>query len=196
MSGIIGDNTGRGTGLIKAAGGGDWIRLNTTTVSGSPSTISIDSVFSSTYKIYRLFFNDVNYSTGAYQDLQFLVSGTAQTSADYEWKCVHLYGDFAASTSSDGTKNTGSGFRYTQGYLQSQADYPESGNITFYNPNDSTAYNAMTSVATCYDGSHWRVIWGAGFYNGGKIAATGIKMTLSSGNVSTGEYVMYGLKRA
>ena len=184
----------RGDQTYAEAGGGDMVRLNTTTVSSSVSTLSMDTVFSSTYKIYKLFYCDVNYSTSAYMDMQFLVSGAVQNSADYNWKAAFNYGALTASGWSEGTKNTTSGFRYTQGYYQNNADHPESGEIVFFNPNDNTMYNAIQSHASCYDGSNWRDIYGTGYYTGGKISATGIKFTVSSGTIDSGTYMLYGIK--
>ena len=43
MSGIIGDNTGRGTGLIKSAGGGKLLQVVGTSVTDTDTTTSVNS---------------------------------------------------------------------------------------------------------------------------------------------------------
>ena len=55
-------------------------------------------------------------------------------------------------------------------------------------------YNAIQSHASCYDGSNWRDIYGTGYYTGGKISATGITFTVSSGTIDSGTYMLYGIK--
>ena len=56
MSGIIGNNTGRGTGLIKAASVSvDYVKLATYATSGAESELVCDGDFSSTYQHYMYY---------------------------------------------------------------------------------------------------------------------------------------------
>ena len=73
----------RGDGTWVAPTGGDWIKLHGSTLSGTASEVDIDSVFSSSYKVYKLFIVDYDVSTDGLIRVPFLVSGTVQTAADY-----------------------------------------------------------------------------------------------------------------
>tara|TARA_R100000093_G_scaffold66790_1_gene38016 strand:- start:157 stop:330 length:174 start_codon:yes stop_codon:yes gene_type:complete len=54
MTGIVAQNVGRTSGLIKAAsgGGGVWTLISTFTSDGSDATATFDSDIDSTYPIY------------------------------------------------------------------------------------------------------------------------------------------------
>ena len=61
MSGIIAQNVGRHTGLIKAAGGGGaWNLIQTLTSDGSDATMSFTSGLDSTYDEYVFIFNGLH----------------------------------------------------------------------------------------------------------------------------------------
>ena len=61
MSGIIAQNVGRHTGLIKAtAAGGEWTLISTVTSDGSDATISFTSGIDSTYDEYCIKLFNIN----------------------------------------------------------------------------------------------------------------------------------------
>ena len=62
MSGIIAQNAANATGLIKAAAGGPWTLLTTSTASAS-ATVAFTSNIDSTYPIYLFEFNNMHPAT-------------------------------------------------------------------------------------------------------------------------------------
>ena len=179
-------------------GAADWVRLNTNTISSGVASFTVDNVFSSTYQIYKLFWSDVSYSTAVYPEIQFVTGGdgTVAAGSTYKWKAQFIYGSLTGSAVSDGTQSQTTGFRVTNAYDQNDSDYPSSGDITFFNPASDTMYNAIQSNVAIYESGQWRYIYGTGYYDGAKIAATGYKFNADTGTVDTGEFVLYGLKRA
>ena len=148
MSGIIAQNVGRHTGLIKAAegGGGAWNVIQSITASGDAS-VSFTSGIDSTYKQYYIAWNNVNTVTGGESDagviqMNFSVdSGSnynvSKTSSYYA--AYHKEDDneaYAAySTYWDGTKTTAQTVMNSMG---AAADECGAGYIYLFNPSDTT----------------------------------------------------------
>jgi len=83
MSGIISDNQGRSSGLVKSAASSDYVKLNTTTVSSAVASVSIDGHFTSDYDYYNLYFTNVRPAADAQLDLRFNSGGSALTASEY-----------------------------------------------------------------------------------------------------------------
>jgi hypothetical protein len=88
MSGIIGDNTGRGTGLIKAVGGGAWNLIATQTAS-TDASIEFDGNMNDTYRVYKLIIDHwVGSVDGPYLNSTFKRDGEGSYNtgaSDYKW---------------------------------------------------------------------------------------------------------------
>jgi len=183
---------------FQAAGGGEWTRLNTQTISSSIANFTVDNVFSSTYQTYKLFWNDVDYSAAAYPLIQFLTGGdgTVASGSTYKVKYNFTYNGLTAHASAGGSNTQTTGFSPTSLYNHNHSDYGSTGEITFFNPADNTQYNAILFNTNYYDGTHWRNSYGNGYYDGAKISATGYKLSSNTGTIDTGEYTLYGIKRA
>jgi len=197
MSGIISDNTGRGTGLIKAAAGGNLIKLGATTVSSSTAYIDLTTVFSSTYKYYKLFANDIEFNTSTYMEVSFLVGGTVQTGT-YNGKHVAIIGTDSTSSGQDDDQSATSGFRPIGGWVHSTGqDVNCSMELTFFDPNNNGTYNIMTWSANVRQssGSNTAIyMFGQGHY-AASIAATGVRVAATSGNtLEAGTFSLYGIK--
>ena len=78
MSGIIAQNIGKSTGLIKAldVASGNWKHISTLTSDGSDSDLSFTSGLNSTYPIYRFEFINIHAETnGAWLMVNFSIDG-------------------------------------------------------------------------------------------------------------------------
>jgi len=193
-------SSGAGAGAVfeAAAGGGEWARLDTTTVSSSVSSVVIDNVFSATYQTYVLYFNGVTFNTGIHPFVQFVTGGdgTVASAANYSTKWHEQHNDFGASADASSYNTTPNGFYVTETYAQNSTDLATYGQMTFYNPYSNSFYNTVTHLWSCYDGSHFYIQRGYGAYQA-KIVATGIKIQPNGANtLEAGEFVMYGIKRA
>ena len=183
---------------FQAAASGAWVRLATDTITGGPASVIRDNVFSSTYQVYKLLYNDVTYSTGTYPFLQFLTGGdgTVAAASSYKHKAVFLYGGLTTSSVSDMTQSQTTGIQLNTTYDQDSTDISSNGEITFYNPADNTFYNTVMSAVSNFESGQFRYFRGITAYDGAKISATGYKFYPNAGTISTGEFVLYGLARA
>ena len=117
MSGIIADNSGRHTGLVKASsgGGGVWNLILTQTASSS-ATISFTSGIDSTYDEYVFTFINLHPET----DDRGLMVGFRDGSTDYDatkttakWQTFHAEDDSTSvlSYDSDNDQHQSTGFQ-------------------------------------------------------------------------------------
>tara|TARA_Y100001951_G_scaffold65318_1_gene52464 strand:+ start:196 stop:804 length:609 start_codon:yes stop_codon:yes gene_type:complete len=85
MSGIIAQNVGRHTGLIKAAAaGGEWTLISTVTSDGSDATISFTSGIDSTYDEYCFKFINIHAET----ESRFTFQGSIDGGSNYNVACT------------------------------------------------------------------------------------------------------------
>ena len=177
-----------------ASASGDWVKLHGSTLSGTASEVDIDTVFSSSYKVYKLFIVDYDVSTDGLIRVPFLVSGTVQTAADYYIKYNDGYGNFTTSSIDNGVFTDTAGFEINQGWYTNEDNDIKSGmEVTFYNPNDNTCHNSIQFNSILIQYGHWGWTEGVGFYNA-NIAATGLRVVPSAGTLSIGcAFYLYGL---
>jgi hypothetical protein len=124
----------------------DFVKLATSTISGSVSTISLDGYFSSTYKYYKLFISDFGV-TATYKTtfLRLRRSNADVTASNY------TYG-FWTNTSGgsfNATSTTSIPIGYEMEATSSQGRLY--GELTFYNPSDTTSYKFITGVLTMWN---------------------------------------------
>jgi hypothetical protein len=153
--------------------------LNTTTFT-SVSTVTIDSIFNSTYENYKIEFNMVA-STPALLRIRFRDGSGDSTGTNYRYTSQQIVNTAWANLDNSNAAN-----EFTIGY-NGGARY--GGTINIYNPNVSalTNYNAQSSYEQYAT------------YAGGSINATtqftGIKFLQSAGNV-TGNIRVYGIRNS
>jgi len=94
MSGIISDNQGRSSGLVKAAAASsDFKKLSAQTVS-SVSSVSFDGFFTSDYNKYELMGNDIECETSTgHAQFRTRTSDADNTGSYYTNSCAQFYHD-------------------------------------------------------------------------------------------------------
>ena len=186
---------GADTVPVFAAAGGDWVKLHGSTLASTPAYVDIDTVFSASYKVYKLFIVDYDVSTDGMIEIPFLVSGTVQTAADYYIKYNDMRSNFSTFTTGGGVTTDTAGFEINQGwYTNADSDIKSSMEVTFYNPNDNSRHNSIQFNSILIQSGHWGATEGVGFYNA-NIGATGIRIDPSAGTLATGSsFYLYGLK--
>ena len=211
MTGIVAQNVGRTSGLIKAAsgGGGAWTSIKTLTASDDATLTftngSSDVVFDSTYPIYLFkFINIDNATTSTGITWQFQSSTNA---SDYNIACTNTniqyyhvetgaYSAYEYNTSHDHAQDTGF-IKLNSQYLGAEADGSCCGEVMYFSPSSTVFvkhYLATTQyMHTSASNSH---TWGnktAGYFNTAS-AITSLQFKFSSGNISAGQIKLYGLK--
>ena len=206
MTGIISDNVGRTSGLIKAAsgGGGVWTKIKTLTAS-SDATLSFvdgtdDVVLDSTYPIYVFKFINIHPETDS-TDLSF--QGNAAGGSGYNETITSTF--FRSYHGEDGNSGTlsyyttldqaqGTGFQALCENVGNDNDAQLSGTLTIYNPSDSTFVKHFTARTVIYAESNYAVEnYIAGYFNTTS-AIDEIQFKMDSGNIDSGKIKLYGLK--
>ena len=147
MSGIIAQNSGRHTGLVKASsgGGGVWNLIETLTSDGSDSDLSFTSGIDSTYDEYVFKFINIHPETDS-TDFSFNFS----TDSGSNYNVTKTTTFFSALQTEDGSETSlayrtgndlaqGTGFQATGGgNLGNDNDQCVSGYMHLFSPSDTT----------------------------------------------------------
>ena len=198
MSGIIAQNSGRHTGLVKASsGGGVWNLIETLTSGGSDNDLSFTSGIDSTYDEYVFKFINIQPGTDA---SQFKMNLSIDTGSNYNVTKTST-NFYAGHTEADAT-----GFGYASALAQSTAvahitvgdigsagDESCSGEMFLYAPSDTTFVKHWMSVCTIYGSNpQSQVTYGAGYGNTTS-AVDAVQFTMDSGTIAAGSISLYGI---
>jgi len=177
--------------------GGSWVYLSTVTANNS-ATVDIESTINSTYETYAIVASSI-YSVTS--DVSLLVrqkqNGTYIT-ANYEFHLTTSNNGSTAYVATVGSSNSSytlstrvSTPNNTNGGVSFVMYLPNISNTTYYKNLFATGVNTNDLV-----GTHQIVLAGGGTSSGITSAVTGIRFLMSSGNISTGTFRLYGIKNS
>lgn len=169
-------NLGDNTSTLENQG---LVYIKSTAVSAGVSSVSVDDVFSATYKNYLVLGSFVC-SAGDSNQMRLRVSGADNSTSNYKRESISL--DSAASTTSTSTGTSFNAF-WTGSTAFSALE------AVFYNPFESTRtiiFNRATQEGTAMK------IGGHVFDT--TTSFTGFTLIASSGTISSGTIRVYGLK--
>jgi len=162
------------------------VLLNTTTVSAS-ATVTIDSVFSSTYDDYVI---KIDLSVAANSAFNMVLRKSGATLTGSTYSCTYWYG-YLKGTSSGQPYYSGTYFAFHQANV-CRGVY---GNFNINSP-FLTAYTTGTHQAVQYDnGSAYPYIFQGGFYDENARSADGFQLNTPSSTM-TGTVRVYGVKNS
>ena len=206
MSGIVAQNVGRPSGLIKAAaaaaGGGTWVEIKSLTASGDGDLSFVDGtddvVLDSTYPIYV--FKLINIHPSAQQDFQFNMSidagsnyNVAKTSSFFRTQQAEDDSGSSLAYQSDKDLAQGTGFQPLGQYLSIGNDSSSSGTLILFNPSSTTfVKHFICTLNSVYDSTYNREQFIAGYGNTTS-AVDAIQFKMSSGNIDAGKIKLYGI---
>ena len=169
---------------------GSLIKIDEEIVTSAVASVTLTGI-DSTYDVYMVRVNNwnaVNDNVTGYMRLT--ASGTANTTANYDFASKNL----DATTSFGNTSSTN----------QDKFDIANSGTATgeisnailyLYNCNNASEYSFMTIEATIRNSSGTL----KGHQGGGVLTVTeandGVEFFFGSGNIDSGQFVLYGLKK-
>jgi len=192
MSGIVGDNTARASGVIASAGGGAWEYVATVAASGG-ATVVYEAMVSG-YD-YRFEVNDVVPSSDGV-DLMFRVgvAGPTYRDDDYISYGSDWYSQNATRVDTTETTFITANNSSVTGNLATEGN--KKGWIEFNNPADASSYTAWEGGISVMDQSTvgaWNQLYG---YHETIEAHTCLQLYYASGNVATGNLLVYRRTRS
>jgi len=171
---------------------GSLIKLQETIISSSTSSVTLgDTYWDSSYDVYMVRINALVPASDSNLSARFTVSGTPDTSSNYDRAAYDLRSDVNFANITIANQNniqlasTGSATN-------------EMGNGIFYlfNFNNASEYSFMTNEESTIHPTNGAV---RGRQGGAVLtvaqATDGIQFFMASGNINSGQFVLYGLKK-
>jgi len=201
MSGIIAQNSGRHTGLVKASsGGGVWNLIETLTAS-SDATLDFTSGIDSTYDEYVFKFNNIHPETDA---VDFLFQADIGTDTDYDQTITSTHfiaahqendSDTSLSYRTSGDLAQSTSFQQLNEYntIGNDNDQSLSGTLTIYNPSSSTFVKHFMATTNLTEQNDYQVnSFIAGYFNT-TTALTRFQFKMSADSIEAGSISLYGI---
>jgi hypothetical protein len=191
MSGIIGDNTGRGTGLIKAAASAGLTKILTTTVSSNVAAVAFNSTYiTSTYDTYLVTMAGMSADV---DNPNFGAAFSIDNGSNFISSLGTSYRQRVNGT--DSAKDARAFYLIT---ADTEADAAKTGDGWFYlfNANSTTAYKNVTGMFSGHNsnGSPWCDIGHAQVPTTSAINYLKIYDT-DGDNIDLGTFTLYGLAK-
>ena len=205
MTGIISDNVGRTSGLIKAvAGGGAWTLIKSQTASSS-ATISFvdgtsDVVLDNTYPIYLFQFINIHPQTdGADFTFNFSTDGGSNYNVTKTSTIFQAYqgeGGLNPTLNYDSSRDLAQSTAFQVIMQDPGNDNDQSGSGIFYlfNPSDSTFVKHFISQTNELQGADYTVEKFLAGYGNTTSAIDAVQFKFASGNIDDGKIKLVGLK--
>jgi len=197
MSGILAQNSGRHTGLVKASsgGGGVWNLILTQTASSS-ATVTFDSNIDSTYKEYVFKYHDIHPAEGAMLAVNFRDGSTAYD-ATKTGTFFEAYQNEAGSSTALGYVTDydiaqGTGVQRL-GYVGNENDESLAGTLHLFDPSNTTFVKHYIATTPGLHGSDLALTSYVGGYCNTTSAIDGVQFSMTSGNIDSGTFSLYGI---
>ena len=171
---------------------GSLIKIDEEIVTSAVASVTLTGI-DSTYDVYMVKVNNLKCDVASSSYARFTVSGTPDTSANYDWAYKELRADTTFNNTSN-TNQTGLSeiFLSTDdGVTGSQAN----GTHYLFNFNNASEYSFITVENTTV--RHTSVLFG---HQGGGVltvaqACDGIQYVANGNNFTSGKFTLYGLKK-
>ena len=168
--------------------------LSTTTISSGTSTVDMTGM-DSTYVNYKIVGSQIHPATdNVALNGRVIIGGSAQTGSDYPYVNHFIKHSGTPShvlnSSSDATS-----WKLTYGSAGNATEENLSFEMDIYNPSDTSLYKTFTTISTGLDnagGDIYMNINGAA-YRGSTSAITGVQFFMSSGNIDSAVFKIYGI---
>jgi len=182
---------------VGSIGTGDLVFISKQTASSSAS-ISFTSGIDSTYKEYVFYFNNIHPATdGARFQVNFRDGGSAYdaTKTTTFFRAYNFEDDSDAVlgylTSRDLAQSTDA--QKIAMNIGNDNDQSASGHLHLFNPSSTTFVKHFISVSNCYGELNYsQQVFVAGYCNTTS-AIDGVQFSLDSGNIDSGDILLYGV---
>ena len=200
MSGIIAQNSGRHTGLVKASsGGGVWNLIETLTSDGSDATLDFTSGIDSTYDEYV--FKIINMHPES-DTQRFTFQGNAAGGSGYNetitstaFKAYHFEDDSATALTYDTGEDQaqGTAFQPLSSTCGNDNDQHYSGYLHLFNPSsDVFVKHFISRGVVAHDENLMIDDYFAGYFNTAS-PVDSIRFKMSADAIDAGDICLYGI---
>ena len=180
-----------GTGISAAS---DFVKIATATWTSAVASVDIDSLDTTTYKYFVMLWNSVPATDNTELTFRWRLGGSDQTGSSYDWALGTNYGHSTTGLAANDDKGKlvySMGNNAWEGCQLELVIYPKSSAEAGYQGN-SVIWNGFYETTATSP----RSLQGALFYDGGTTYyPNGFKIYSSSGDLATGDYALYGVKR-
>ena len=172
----------------------DFVKITDGSWTSAVSSVNVDSLDTSTYKYFKMLWNSIPVDQGHRLSFQWRSGGSNLTAASYDWNFGRYYGagtDYIAENATSAHITDDMGDDGWEGCQLEFTIYPQ-----------GTAENGYHGNAVFWNGiyhenaTYVRGVSGSLFYDGGTgTHPNGFKIAMTVGNLESGNYVVYGIKR-
>ena len=176
----------------------DFVLLASTDASAS-SSVSFDGYFSSTYKNYIVYASTIiNATSGAFLSVRLRRSNADVTASNHWIASGGDYVDYAGGSDAARTCTSNANHFRLGANLTNTASYASNYEIFIPNPLNTNSYKNIRFISegSANDSSPWTFYHqdGAGRLLDNTNALSGITFYFSSGNITSGNFKLYGIK--
>tara|TARA_B100000029_G_C17523442_1_gene940785 strand:+ start:1090 stop:1602 length:513 start_codon:yes stop_codon:yes gene_type:complete len=165
------------------------VLIDSATASDSAS-ISLTGI-DSTYNVYMVKYNNVVAGTDSEY---FRIRVTKSGSADTTWNYDQAYKKLDASTSFSDRSNTNQSYWETE-ELGTSTQEQNNGVLYLFNFNESSEWSFITVEESTFNTAQQLTGRQGGGVHTVSSASDGIQFYMASGNIASGEFKLYGLKK-
>lgn len=170
----------------------DFVKIANGSVSGSATSLSIDGYYSSTYKNYKLIFENIQ-SNGSRTDMRVNFGGSANTTSNYREAMDGVQN--AAGNLSTAQISVWDGDKFNMTNWGATNSYGDIINLDIFDPQSTTFPKRFQWVTSTFHGSEIHILTAQGIFNANSsTASTGVTFLSSSNNITTGDWYLYGMK--
>ena len=202
MTGIVAQNVGRTSGLIKAvSGGGAWTLISTFTSDGSDATASFTSGIDSTYPIYRFVFINIHPEEDG-DDSLFTFNGSVDTGSNYNvtktttaFNAIHPENAAETSLGYQAGRDLAQSTAFQNIGVEMGADNDQNlgGYLDLFNPSSTTFVKHFMGSAQYNQASDYSYATHIGGYFNTTSAVDAIQFKFGTGEIQGGKIKLYGL---
>jgi len=179
---------------ISTAATSDLVKIATASWTSDVASVAIDNLDTTTYKYFIMLWNHVPETDNTNLRFKWRLDGSDTTAASYDWAAGTSYGYSTVQTVQNeeyAKVCLAMGNQAWEGCQLEIVIYPKSSAESGYQGN-SVIMNGFFNT----NGTAPRATHSAAFYDGGTTYyPNGFKLYQSAGNLATGDYAIYGVKR-
>lgn len=171
-----------------------------TVTSGSSNELDFNGYFSSTYTNYELHGTNVHLSAdGNHIGMRFIIGGAVKSDSHYRYTRIRLYSGSTASTTANvigAVEQTDTDFAMVGGESVGNGTGENTNfKITIFDPLATDNYKMFKAETSYIDLTpDSGQIHASGHYKNGTAALSGIRIFVSSGNIASGKFKLYGVR--